>query len=111
VLAGEPIEETAAQRLLDLPEASACRGVDEVQMDARAGHRDVGEAAFFLDSGRVLTAVEVRHEVLLHAGHEDDVELEPLGHVRGHEHHRVLVGGAALVQIGHQRDLIQKRRE
>ena len=66
---------------------AAVGGVDDGGAAASAGDRDVGEAAFLLEAGEaafVERALRGEH-AFFPAGEVDDVELEALGGVDGHD--------------------------
>jgi hypothetical protein len=64
--------------------------VRQVEALARPRHRDVHQPALLLQAVALLRCVLVREQALLEAGDEDDVELQPLGRMHGHQLHRVL---------------------
>src|SRR6185369_1592915 len=66
---------------------AAVGGVEDGRLAPRAGQRDVGETALLLEAGEaafVHRPLRGEH-ALLPAGEVDDVELEPLGGVDGHD--------------------------
>ena len=76
---------------------------------AGAGHPDVAEPPLLV-LGVLLERALVREEPLLHADHEDDRELEPLGVVQRHQGD-VRALGVERVLVGEERDLLQERVE
>ena len=92
-------------------EERALAGVDHRQLLAGARDRDVAEAALLLEV-RLLDRADVREEVLLHADHEDRVELEALRVVQRHQ--RDVAARSSVDQrvgVGDQRDLLQEAGE
>ena len=90
---------------------AAVGGVEDDAAPARAGDRDVGEAALLLEAGiAALVERALRGEdAFLPAGEEDGVELEALGGVDGHD--RDLVGLAVGVVVHDQADMFEEGAE
>ncbi len=78
----------------------------QVELLHGAGHADVAEAAFLFEFFRATCGAAVREEVLFHADHEDQRELEAFGGMQGHQGHPV-EALVVRVEIGNQRDLLQ----
>ena len=76
---------------------------------AGAGHPDVAEPPLLV-LGVLLERALVREEPLLHADHEDDRELEPLGVVQRHQGD-VRALDVERVLVGEERDLLEERVE
>ncbi len=91
----------------DLPVQHAALCKRQVQALARPGDGYVHQATLFFQAVGVQQAVLVREQALLQAGNEDNVELQPLGGVHGHQLHRVLAG-LCLVVAGLQRGMRQE---
>ena len=79
----------------------------QIQLPLGAGDADVSQPPFLLQLARFRHRAAVRKQPLLHSDQEHQRELQPLGHVQGHQLHAVLAGGA-LPLAGFQRSVGQK---
>ena len=76
-------------------------GVGEVESTLGTCDGDVGEATLLLERIALALLGMVGEEALLHAGDEDDRELQALGRVDGHERHGTC-GASEAVEVGAQ---------
>ena len=101
-LARHLADKAAARVGLRLAEEAAGLGVREEELLAGARDGHVGQAALLFNTA-LEHGVAVREDGLLHAGHEDDVELEALGGVDGHERD-LFLGVVDRVEVRAQRE-------
>ena len=89
---------------------AAVGGVEDGRFAARAGDRDIGEAALLLEAGEAAFVHRAlrRENAFFPAGEEDGVELEALGGVDGHDGD--LLALAVLVIVHDQADVLEERR-
>ena len=78
------------------------------RLAAGAGQADIGEASLLLQPGLavLLEGAVVGKQAVLPAGQKDQIELQPLGAVQGHDADLVLA--AALIGLHHQRHMLQE---
>src|SRR6185503_13484347 len=74
----------------------------------RASDADIGEAALFLDAVLVVERARMGEHAVLHAGEEDDRELEAL-HRMQRDERRDGLGLGELVLVRDERDLFEER--
>ena len=84
-LGGDLVEEPRRRVVLRCAPSGPDRRAGQVEPLAGPGDADVGEAALLLELLGVAEAAQVREGAVLHAGEEDDGELQPLGRVERHE--------------------------
>ena len=80
----------------------------QVQPRTRPGDADVGQPAFLGHLARIAERASVREDAFLHAGQEDDRELQPLRGVQGHERDHAARRIRNRVGVRDQRDLLEK---
>ena len=79
-------------------------------MLARAGERDVAQAALLLHFIRLADAAQAGENALLAADDEHRRKLQALGRVHGHERDAVH-GLVVVIEVGIERDLVEEARE
>ena len=85
-------------------------GTRENEVLARAGERDVAEAALLLHLVRLADAAQAGENTLLAADDEHRRKLQALGRVHGHERDAVH-GLVVVIEVGIERDLVEESRE
>ena len=83
-------------------------GLGEIKLLLGAGDADISQSALLVDLLGVHHRRDRREQPVLHARDEHHGELQALGAVERHHHAGVRVG-VVVVDVGHQRDLLQKR--
>ena len=107
VLGGQFPEETAGRIGLVLAVSHPRLGIGKRHHLFCPGNGHIKKPAFFLQvPGREQPAAG-REEVLLHPGHEDIGELQPLGCMYGHQGHFIAGFVFGHVGIGKERDILQ----
>jgi hypothetical protein len=98
------------QAVARLPVQQARLRVAQIEAVAGTRHGDVHQPSFLLQAVALLRRVLVREKTLFEAGDEDDIELESLGSMHGHQLDRFLAL-AGLMLAGLQRGVREKGSE
>ena len=90
---------------------AAVGGVEDRRAAPGAGDRDVGEAAFLLEAGEAAFVERAlrREDAFFPAGEVDDVELQALGGVDGHDGDALALAG--LVIVHDEADVLEEGAE
>jgi hypothetical protein len=105
---GDLVEEAAGRVVLRTTEQRPAPGVGQVEALPGPGDPDVGEPPLLLELVGLGERAQVGEDPVLQPDDEHDGELEALGGVQGHEHHRGLVGLVEVVDVGHQADRLEE---
>ena len=104
-------QEARRDRGLPLVEDAPVGGEGNIGPLARTRQPDIGQPAFFLESGQALVVegALVGKQAFLPARQKDSVEFQALGGVQRHDAHHI--GVAAVGHVGQQRHVLEEGGE